>query len=349
MNKNYYDILGISKNASESEIKSAFRNLAKKYHPDVNKSPDAEEKFKEIQEAYAVLSDKDKREQYDKFGSVDPQEGFEPEWEDMGGFGFNPFGGFGRQRPQKERGEDLKIRINLNIDELYKGVHKKIKVKKKCTCHRCHGSGSENNEYETCQHCHGTGMYSQVQRTTFGIQQTMSQCPYCHGTGKIIKSPCPSCNGTGLEELDREIEFDVPAGMPGDAYFVVNNQGNDGPHQGVPGDLLVVVNENPNDKGLSRDDDNNLLYTLNAKITDLIYGADVEIPWIEGYKKLHIEPGTQPGKVITRFGEGFPNPNSPNGPKANYKITINCKIPKVNDLHGRDRENFDRIKKEGNF
>ena len=349
MEKNYYDILGISKNASQDELKSAYRSLAKRYHPDVNKDPDAEEKFKEIQEAYAVLSDPQKRETYDRYGTVDPEAAQQAQWEDVGGFGFNPFGGFGARRLKKERGEDLKIHINLNIDELYDGIHKKIKVNKQCTCHRCHGTGSETNESTTCEHCNGTGMYAHVERTQFGMQQTITSCPYCHGTGKMITNPCPSCNGTGLESSTKEIEFDVPAGMPDDSYFVIPRQGNDGPHQGIPGDLIVIVNENPNDKGLKRDDENNLLYNLNTKITDLIYGADVEVPWVHGYKKIHIEPGTQPGKVITRYGEGFPNPNNPKGPKANYKITINCKIPKVNDLHGKDRENFDRIKKEGNF
>lgn len=349
MEKNYYDILGISKNASQDELKSAYRSLAKRYHPDVNKDPGAEEKFKEIQEAYAVLSDPQKRETYDRYGTADPEAAQQAPWEDVGGFGFNPFGGFGARRPKKERGEDLKIHINLNIDELYDGIHKKIKVNKQCTCHRCHGTGSETNESTTCEHCNGTGMYAHVERTQFGMQQTITSCPYCHGTGKMITNPCPSCNGTGLESSTKEIEFDVPAGMPDDSYFVIPRQGNDGPHQGIPGDLIVIVNENPNDKGLKRDDENNLLYNLNTKITDLIYGADVEVPWVHGYKKIHIEPGTQPGKVITRYGEGFPNPNNPKGPKANYKITINCKIPKVNDLHGKDRENFDRIKKEGNF
>ena len=353
MEKNYYDILGVSKNASEEEIKAAHRKLAKQYHPDVNKSSDAEEKFKEIQEAYSVLSDPEKKAQYDQFGTIDPQAnqgqgGWNPFGDMPGGFGFH-FNNARNQGRPKERGENLKINISLTMEELYEGVHKKLKVRKQCTCHRCNGSGSENNETEQCPVCHGSGVEVKEMRTGFGYQRVMSTCSHCNGTGQIIKDPCPNCHGTGLEDDNREIEFDVPAGMPSDAYFVVPGKGNDGPHRGIPGDLLVVVNELPNDKGLTRDDDNNLLYTLNAKITDLIYGTDVEIPWIKGYKKIHIEPGTQPGKVITRFGEGFPNPNNPTGPKANYKITINCKIPRVNDLHGKDRENFDRIKKEGNF
>ncbi len=344
MDKNYYDVLGISKNASESEIKNAYREMAKKYHPDISKEENAEEKFKEVQEAYSVLSDPEKRSNYDNFGTADaPQGGFDP----FGG-GFGPFGFNFNMNPTQERGEDLKIHISVPMEELYDGVHKKLKVKKQCSCHRCHGSGSETNETTQCSACHGTGRMVNTVRTGFGIQQSITVCPHCHGTGKTIKNPCPACNGTGLEEMDKEIEFDVPAGMPGDAYFTIPRQGNDGPHRGIPGDLHVIVSELPSEKGLTRDDDNNLLYNLNTKITDLIYGADVEIPWVKGYKKIHLEPGTQPGKVITRYGEGFPNPNNPSE-KANYKITVNCKIPKVNDLHGKDRENFDRIKKEGNF
>ena len=150
--KNYYDVLGISKNASADEIKSAYHSLAKRYHPDVNKDPGAEEKFKEIQEAYAVLSDPQKKQNYDQFGSVDEQ--VDSDWTNMGGFGFNPFGNFGRARQVKEKGEDLKIHINLNLDEIFDGVHKKLKVNKQCTCHRCHGSGSETNETIACEHCH---------------------------------------------------------------------------------------------------------------------------------------------------------------------------------------------------
>ena len=346
MDKNYYDVLGISKNATEAEIKTAYREMAKKYHPDISKEENAEEKFKEVQEAYSVLSDPEKRANYDNYGTADGPGPDFGGWNPFGGFGFH-FGGQ-RRGEMKERGEDLKIHISVPMDELYDGVHKKLKVKKHCACHRCHGSGSETNETSVCPTCNGSGMETKVTRTNFGIQQIMSPCSHCHGTGKIIKNPCSNCGGTGLEEMEKEVEFDIPAGMPSDAYFTIQGQGNDGPHRGVPGDLHVIVKEIPSDKGLTRDDENNLLYNLNTKITDLIYGADVEIPWIHGYKKIHIEPGTQPGKVITRYGEGFPYPNNPNS-KANYKITVSCKVPKVNDLHGKDRENFDRIKKEGNF
>lgn len=346
MAKDYYSILGIDKNASVDTIKESYRKLAKKYHPDVNKAPDAEEKFKEITEAYEVLTDPKKKDMYDRYGTADPQEMHDPGFGDDGFF--NPFGGFGRFRRQgtpKERGEDLRINISLSMEELYEGVHKKIKVKKKVACHRCHGSGSETNETGECPKCHGTGMYTRVTRTDFGYSQVSSPCPDCHGTGRIITNPCPNCNGTGLIEETREIEFDIPAGMPGDAYMTVPEQGNEGPHRGIPGNLIVVVHELPNDKGLKRDDMNNLVYTLNANVTDLIFGADVEIPWIKGYQKIHIPAGTQPGKIMTLYKKGFPNPNMPSE-ISDYIITISCKIPNANELTKTQREKLDKLRKD---
>lgn len=347
-NKDYYQILGLDKNASADQIKDSFRALAKKYHPDVSKEPDAEVKFKEIQEAYSVLSDPDKKQKYDTYGSAEGPDvsGFGG----FGGFGFNPFGGFGQRRgPIKEQGEDLKIHLSLDLDEIYDGVHKKIRVKKQCACHRCHGSGSETNQTETCPECNGTGVVREAQQTAFGYTQTIRPCSHCHGTGTVIKDPCPNCKGTGLEEMTKEIEFDVPPGMPNDSYFVIQGQGNDGAHQGIPGDLIVIISENKNGKGLYRDEENNLCYNLTAKLTDLIYGSEVEVPWVKGYKKIKLTPGTQIGETIIRYGEGFPNPNNPLGPKSNYKIFVDCKIPKEKDLYGTNKECFDKIKKEGKY
>lgn len=347
-NKDYYQILGIDRNASTDQIKESFRSLAKKYHPDVSKELDAEVKFKEIQEAYSVLSDPDKKQKYDTFGSADGPDG--SGFSGFGGFGFNPFGGFGSRRgPVKEQGDDLKIHVSLNLDEIYDGVHKKIRVKKQCTCHRCHGTGSETNTTETCPDCNGTGFIRETQQTAFGYAQTIKACPHCKGTGIIIKDPCLNCKGAGIEEMTKEIEFDIPAGMPNDSYFIIHGQGNDGPRQGIPGDLIVIVSENKNDKGLYRDEENNLCYNLNAKLTDLIYGAEVEVPWVKGYKKIKLSPGTQIGETITRYGEGFPNPNNLAGSKSNYKIFVDCTIPKENDLYGTNKECFDKIKKEGKY
>jgi len=339
MDKNYYDILGVQKNASDSEIKSAFRKLSKKYHPDVNKEAGAEEKFKEINEAYSVLSDPEKKQMYDTFGTADPNmagggydpfNGFDPfSMFNGGGFGFS---GFGHGNQMKEKGEDLKVTIDLTFDEIYNGVHRKISLNKKCTCHRCNGSGSQSNDSGVCPHCQGSGFVKQVQRRGNTVIQNMSPCPHCHGTGQMIKDPCPNCNGTGLETKNVDVEFDVPAGMFENAYFLVRGKGNDGPHRGVPGDLLVIVREKPNQYGLKRDDKNNILYTLKAPYKTLVFGGDITVPYVNGTnKKIHINAGTESGKVLKLFNMGFPDPNNPTL-KADYIITIQCDIPKLSDL-----------------
>lgn len=344
-NKDYYQILGIDRSASSDEIKNAFRSLAKKYHPDVSKEPDADKKFKDIQEAYSVLSDPEKKQRYDTYGTADESAGFS-------GFGFNPFngfnGGFGYGN-RKERGDDLKINIGLDLDDIYDGVHKKIRVRKQCTCHRCHGSGSETNRTETCRACNGSGMTRETVKTPYGYAQSIHPCQTCKGTGTVIEDPCQNCKGTGLEEMQKEIEFDVPAGMPDGSYFVIIGKGNDGPRNGIPGDLLVMVSENKNGKGLYRDEENNLCYNLNVKLTDLIYGSEVEIPWVKGYKKIKLKSGTQVGETIIRKGEGFPDPNNPGNAKGDYMIHIECKIPKETDLYGTNKECFDKIRQEGKY
>ena len=349
MDKNYYDILGVSKNASESDIKSAFRKLSKKYHPDINKEAGAEDKFKEINEAYSVLSNPEKKQMYDTFGTVDPNA--------MGGHGFDPFsqgfdpfsmfrdsgfgfGGFGHGNQMKEKGDDLKITIELSFDDIYTGVHKKISMNKKCTCHRCNGSGSQSNETGTCQRCGGSGFVKNVQRHGNTVIQNMSPCPDCHGTGQCIKDPCPNCHGTGLETKNVDVEFDVPPGMFENAYFLVRGKGNDGPHRGTPGDLLVIVKELPNPYGLKRDDKNNILYNLKVPYKTLVFGGDVTVPYINGErKKIHISAGTESGKVLKLFNMGFPNPNNPSF-KSDYIITVQCNIPKLDDLDDRQKMNI---------
>lgn len=333
--RNYYDVLGVSKNANESEIKSAFRKLSKKYHPDVCKDADAEDKFKEINEAYNVLSDPEKKQMYDTYGTVDPNDlrqqdpfaGFDP-FGSMNGFGF---GGRG-PRQVKERGDDLRITIELSFDEIYTGVHRKLKMNRMCTCHRCNGSGSESNSTGTCHRCNGTGMVTETVRRGNFISQTMHMCPDCHGTGSVIKDPCPSCGGSGLEKKQVDVEFDVPAGMYNDSYFVVRGKGNDGPHRGVSGDLLVIVKEKPNQYGLQRDDDNNIRYTAKIPYKTLVFGGDIKLPYVFGNtKKIHIGEGTESGKIMTLSAQGFPDPNNPNV-KGNYIVRIECEIPNPKDL-----------------
>ena len=338
-NKDYYSILGVNKNASDSEIKKNYRKLAFRYHPDVCKEPDAEEKFKDINEAYSVLSDKEKRQMYDTYGTADPQQamhsdaGFDPF------AGFNPFsrfggfGGFGKSRREqaKERGEDLQINLNITLEEAYFGAHKKIRVKKHVACPHCHGSGSTSNDSCQCPDCHGNGWKTITQRYGNSVMQQMIECPTCHGTGTIIKDPCNHCNGTGVVESKDEIEFDIPVGMPDNAYFEVHGKGNAGPHRGINGDLVVVCHYKDNEKGLSVDDDYNLLYTAKVDFKDLVFGADIEIPWIKDYQKLHVDAGAQSGKKITLTGKGMPDPNYRNH-YGDYIITLECVIPDKNKL-----------------
>lgn len=320
--KDYYSILGINKNASDQEIKKAFRTLSKKYHPDISKEPDAEIKFKEINEAYQVLSDPEKRQKYDKFGTIDD--------DIFGGFNpFNMFNVFGNavKGERKERGTDLRITVNITMKEAAEGAHKRIKIKKKCVCHRCHGSGSDDNAYTTCPACNGTRFKHIRTQTPFGVNETFTPCDKCNGTGHIISKPCPACNGTGLESGEKEVEFDIPKGMPFDAYFTIPNEGNEGPHRGIPGNLIVIVQQAENDiPGLERDG-NDLLYTLYLNYFDLVYGCDIVIPHFNGDQKIHIAEGTESGKEILLYRKGFPDPINPNE-RGNYRIKIECLIPK---------------------
>lgn len=347
-NKDYYGILGVSRSASQDEIKSAYRKLSKKYHPDVNKDPGAEDKFKDINEAYGVLSDSEKKQMYDTYGTADPQEA------GMGGYsdGFGPFSGMGPfgfgfgGSPQKtvEKGEDLKITISVTIDEVFYGVKKKVKLDKMVQCHRCHGSGSETNSDCTCPRCNGTGWSYQEYRRGNMYSRTQSPCPDCHGTGSVIKDPCPNCHGTGLERKSVEVEVEIPAGMPEGAYFVMRGYGSDGPHRGVPGDLVVMISEQPNEYGITRDENYNMLVTVRVPYKTMVFGGDVEVPYIGGgKKKIHISEGTESGKVTKMFGLGFPNPNKPGDPrsKGDFIITLECDIPKPKDL---DKETKKKIK-----
>ncbi len=331
----YYEVLGVSKTATDDEIKKAYRKKAIQYHPDKNPgNKEAEEKFKEAAEAYGVLSDSDKRQKYDQFGfdglnagSGFGGGGFSGQGMSMddifsmfgdifgngGGFssgGFGGFGGFGgrsgaRSGERKFKGADVRIKVSLTLEEINTGVTKKFKVKKLVPCTHCNGTGAENGSgTQTCPDCHGTGTVTRTQQSIFGMMQTQTVCSRCGGEGKIIKNRCHHCNGDGVVYGEEIVEVKIPAGVADGMQLVVENKGNAGKHNGYPGSLLIVIEEIPH-KDLIRDE-NDLVYNLLLSIPQAALGGAVEIPTLDGAVKLKIEPGTQPGKVLRLRDKGLP-------------------------------------------
>ncbi len=321
--RDYYEVLGVSKNASKDELKKAYRQLALKYHPDRNPGDkEAEEKFKEAAEAYEVLSDDQKRARYDQYGhagvggaggaggfSMDMEDIFSHFGDIFSGFGFGggfSSGGFGGGRGQRvNKGSSLRVKVKLSLKDIANGCEKKIKVKKYCACKSCNGTGAEaGSSMNTCPTCHGTGVVTQVRNTILGRMQTQSTCTACGGTGKIIAKKCKDCGGDGVVLGEEVISINIPAGVADGMQMTVSNKGNAPKHGGENGDLLVVFEEEQ-DPQLTRED-NNLIYNLSISVPDAILGATAEIPTIDGKVKVKIDPGTQPGKVLRLKGKGLP-------------------------------------------
>ena len=328
--RDYYEVLGVSKTATDDEIKKAYRKIAIKYHPDRNPgNKEAEEKFKEAAEAYDVLHDPQKRQQYDQFGFDAPGGGFGGGgFGGAGGFsmddifsmfgdvfgghsgGFGGFGGFGgggqRQKPQY-RGADLRIKVTLSLQEIATGTTKKFKVKKDVTCTHCNGSGAEKGSAsETCPTCHGSGVVTRTVRTMLGMMQTQSECPTCHGEGTVIKNKCKECGGTGVVKGEEVVEIKIPAGVAEGMVVNVPGKGSAGQHNGINGDIQVYISEEPNDTFVR--DGNDVIYNLLLDFPTAVLGGSVEIPTIDGSKvKIKIEPGTQPGKTLRLRGKGLPS------------------------------------------
>ena len=351
--RDYYEVLGVPKNASADDIKKAYRKLAIKYHPDRN--PDdknAEEKFKEAAEAYDVLSDADKRAKYDQFGhSMGPQgfggaggfSGGGMSMEDifahfgdifggrMGG-GFGGFGGFegatgaGRRRARKQvnKGTDLRITVKVNLKDIMNGVDKKLKIPRLVACSSCKGTGAKDGTaFHTCSHCHGTGHISHVEESFFGPMQTESVCPSCNGEGKVISQACSACGGSGVEKKEEIVSFHIPAGVTDGMVLTMRGQGNAPRHGGVNGDLLIVIQEEK-DPDLIRDG-NDLIYNLMLDIPTAALGGSAEVPTVEGRARLKITPGTQPGKVLRLRGKGLPQMNS--NVKGDLLVNVMVYIP----------------------
>lgn len=364
--RDYYEVLGVDKNASEDEIKKAYKKLAIKYHPDRNPGDkEAENKFKEAAEAYSVLSDKDKRARYDQFGpeGVDGMGGaggfgaggfsmddiFSMFGDIFGGHGFGSafgggFGGGGRQAERVYRGSDLRVKVKLSLQEIASGTEKKLKVKKYVPCPDCHGTGAEKGSTsETCPDCHGTGYVVRTRQSMFGMMQTQTACPRCGGEGKIIKNKCRKCSGEGIVYGEEIITAKIPAGATSEYQLTMSGKGNAAKHNGVPGDLYIQIVEEES-KELIRDG-NNLVYNLMISVPQAALGGQVDIPTITGKVRMTIEPGTQPGKVMRLRGKGLPAINGYGN--GDLLVRISVYIP---ETLSRDEKNaLEGLSESDNF
>jgi molecular chaperone DnaJ len=335
-NKDYYAVLGVSRDADADAIKKAYRKLAMEYHPDKNPGDkQAEERFKEIAEAYAVLSDQQKRRQYDQFGSegmrgggggFDPR-GFGDPFDIFrevfgGGFGdiFGMGGGGGGRRPTVQRGSDLQVRLKLDMEEIGHGASKKLKIKKLVKCEKCGGSGAKSGtSMTTCPQCQGRGEVA-YRQGFFSISRT---CGRCYGEGKIIEHPCPACDGDGRVRGETTIDVEIPAGVAEGQYLTIRSAGNVGPRGGPPGDGLVIIEEKPHD--YFQRHGNDILYDLTISFPQLALGDEVEVPTLNGKARITIAPGTQSGKILRMRGKGIPNLNG--GGAGDQLIRINAYTP----------------------
>jgi molecular chaperone DnaJ len=340
--RDYYEVLGVPKNATKEEIKKAYRKQALKYHPDKNPGDKkAEEKFKEAAAAYEVLSNDEKRARYDRFGHDGvsgagggfsgggmSMEDIFSSFGDIFGDAFGAFGGFGSSRRSGRRvnkGTNLRVKVKLNLQEIAAGTEKKIKVNKYVSCDACGGTGAaDGNSMSTCPTCRGSGHVTRVANTLLGQMQTTSVCPTCNGEGKTITKKCPVCYGEGIVQREDIIKINIPAGVGKGMQMTVEGKGNAPRRGGVNGDLLVVIDEDEH-SDLIREG-NDLIYNLFISIPDSILGTHVEVPTVENMVKIKIEPGTQPGKILRLRGKGLPEVNGYG--RGDLLVNVNVWIPK---------------------
>ncbi len=363
--KDYYEILGVGRSSSADEIKSAYRKLAMKYHPDRNPgNKEAEESFKECAEAYEVLSDPQKRQRYDQFGHQGVNQtgfsGFDNINDIFSHFG-DIFGGFGggsifdelfgggssqrgRRRSQGIPGSDLKISLKLTYEEIADGVEKTVKIKKYKTCSSCSGTGAKSGSgYVTCSVCNGQGQVKQVSRSIFGQFVNVTECHNCNGEGKIIRDKCPECGGEGRERSDETVNVKVPAGVSEGQYIPLKGKGNAGIRGGHAGDLLIFIEEEKH-KYFIRDNDD-IIFNFNISIMDAILGADVVVPTLNGKAKLKIEPGTQSGSILRMRDKGIRHLNS--GGRGDQLVRIHVFIPKK--ISAKEKNLLKELMKSDNF
>ena len=339
-NTEYYDRLGVSKDASQDEIKRAYRKMSKKYHPDINKEPGAEEKYKEVQEAYETLSDDQKRAAYDQYGP-DGANGFGGQG-GFGGFdggagfgGFEDifssfFGGGATRNPNAPRqGDDLQYRVNLSFEEAIFGAEKEVHYNREATCKTCSGSGAKpGTSPVTCGRCHGQGVINVDTQTPLGMMRRQVTCDVCHGTGQEIKEPCQTCHGTGHEKQSHKVSVKIPAGVETGQQIRLAGQGEAGFNGGPYGDLFVIINVNPSDK-FTRDG-STIYYTLNISFVQAALCDTVEVPTVHGNVEMTIPAGTQTGKTFRLKGKGAPRLRG--GSQGDQHVTVKIVTPtKLND------------------
>ena len=365
--RDYYEVLGVEKNATADQIKKAYRRKAIEYHPDKNPgNKEAEDKFKEAAEAYEVLSNPDKRARYDQFGHAGmsgaagnggPFGGFSGgmSMDDIfsmfgdifgghSGFGGGFGGGYSSNQQRRFRGADLRVKVKLNLKEISTGVEKKFKLKKYVQCSHCHGTGAEGNSgTETCPTCNGTGSVIRNQQTILGTMQTRVTCSTCGGEGKIIKEKCKECSGEGIVYGEEVVTVKIPAGVAEGMQLTMNGKGNAGKHNGIPGDLLILIEEET-DKELIRDEDD-LIYNLLLSFPTAALGGAVEIPTVDGKVKVKIEPGTQPGKVLRIRGKGLPSVNG----YGTGDLLVNISIYVPETLSKEEKKALEKMEDSDNF
>lgn len=362
--RDYYEILGVTKSASADEIKKAYRKVAMQYHPDRNPGDKAaEEKFKEAAEAYEILSDTDKKTQYDRYGhagvSNNGRGGFgggmnmEDIFSQFGDiFGEDIFGSFfggqqrgrGGQRARGVRGSNLRIKLKLTYEEIARGVTKNIKVKKYVSCQTCHGSGAKDKgSVQTCGTCGGSGQVRRVTSTFLGQMQTVTTCPTCNGEGSVITAKCSTCKGEGRVYAEETVSIEVPAGVQEGMQLNINGRGNAGERGGPPGDLIILIEEEAH-KELQREG-LNVIYDLHISFPDAVFGTQVEVPTIDGRAKIKIPPGTQGGKIFRLKGKGFPGINSYQ--KGDQLVHVNVWTPQ--NVNNEEKTILEKFNHSPNF
>lgn len=368
--RDYYEVLGVSKGASEDEIKKAYRKAAIKFHPDKNPGDkQAEENFKEAAEAYDVLSNAEKKARYDQFGhaanaqSASGGGGYGGGYGGYGDFGggfsmddiferfgnifgghFGGYSGGSRGGAQASRGSDIRIKVKLTLAEIVKGVTKKMKITKQIACDQCGGTGAKDaDSYKTCATCSGAGYVVREVNTIFGRQQVQAACPTCSGTGKVIIEKCTKCKGEGTVRGEEVVEIRIPAGVSSGMQLSVSGKGNAARGGGVNGDLLVVIEEEQSADFIR--EGNDLLYNLNLNIADAILGASIEVPLVDGRAKIKITPGTEAGRVLRLRGKGVPDVNGRG--VGDLLVVVDLFVPAI--VSGEEKELVVKLQNSSNF